>query len=599
MKFRGFLTLTLLLCTATIALAQGQIHKTPKTPVTGPPVPLPKVDPATLPMERGSLADSMVIATVEQRRITVRNFLDSFYATYMEFRPAPDSAGKVKFLRTMTDKEVLALVAARVNRPLEFEDRLKLRENDQRVLANILFQRMVVDSIHITEADIRRVYAQYQYQIHARHVLFTDRATAERVRKDMIAGKISFADAVKRYSIADDKAQGGDMGWAYRLTMDPELAEQIYELKPGETSPVIWDLKGYHVVQIIERKPVEAPAYNAVARAIEGSINQHQINKRGEGYQRQGREMIGMTYDTTNIRYVASKFDATQKMTNDAGGPSIEINTALPVLSPSDTGLVVARYNGGVYTVGRFMHTYTDLSPMLRPSINDFDAFRAQLDAQVLEPQMAEIARRRGLDKDPLAVELIHKKLEEIRVTHLFQDSIDSRAIPTSAERRKYYDDHKREFVTYERVRYAQFVRPDKAGAEAVQARIRAGEPAEKIVEADSLTGSVNSAIREINSSEHGSPNYKVLLEELKPGKMALDGPDKQGQYQVLYVLDHIPSRDLPYDEVENIVDESVQNLKSEQALKDFVARYRKQYRIVERLELLPFIVMQDPLDRR
>jgi hypothetical protein len=277
----------------------------------------------------------------------------------------------------------------------------------------------------------------------------------------------------------------------------------------------------------------------------------------------------------------------------------IEINDAVPTFTPAETSLVLARYKGGVYSLGRFVHSYTELSPVTRPSVNDFEAFRSQLDAQILEPQMAEIARQRGLDKDPMAVEFIANKLEEIQVGHLFADSIESRVSVTSADRRKYYTDHQREYVSFAIVRYAKFVRPNKASADSVVAKLQAGVRAEDLVRADSLLGNFNSVIEVRNSGDHGTEYYKVLFEELKVGQLAIDGPDKKGQYQVLQILEHEPSRQMPYEEVEAIVDESVQNQKAEQALKDFIARHRRDYRIRERFELLPYVLMSDPLDRR
>ena len=53
--------------------------------------------------------------------------------------------------------------------------------------------------------------------------------------------------------------------------------------------------------------------------------------------------------------------------------------------------------------------------------------------------------------------------------------------------------------------------------------------------------------------------------------------------------------RQLPYEEVQHYVDESVRNIRAEKMLDDFLARHRKSHRIESRPELLMRIRLVDP----
>ena len=79
-------------------------------------------------VDRGQfLPDTAVLARVNDRVTRVGAFIDAYFSSYAEDRPKSDSAGRVEFLNSIVNKEVLGLTALAINRPLGFEDRAKLR----------------------------------------------------------------------------------------------------------------------------------------------------------------------------------------------------------------------------------------------------------------------------------------------------------------------------------------------------------------------------------------------------------------------------------------------------------------------------------------
>jgi len=232
---------------------------------------------------------------------------------------------------------------------------------------------------------------------------------------------------------------------------------------------------------------------------------------------------------------------------------------------------------------------------MLRPPMDTPAALKDQVNALILEPTMIQLAHDRGIDKDPEAVALISKKREQLLVEHLYQDSIQAHVRVTPQMRRKYYEDHKPGFFTYPKVRFAAIGTHSRAGADSLKARLAKGEKAEAILLADSLAGIRRGSIQERYQNEHG-PYQKVLFEELRPGQTTVDGPDKTGDYIVLQLLAFDPGHQLKYEEVERMVDESVQNVVADQMFKAFVARHRKQYRVESHPELVMRIRIQNPL---
>jgi hypothetical protein len=542
------------------------------------------------------LPDTATLARVEDRIIRVRDFVEAYFNSYGEDRPAPDEAGRVQFLNTMINKNVLEITAVAANRPLGFEDRAVMREHTERVLSDVLFQRAVVDSSPVTEDEIQTVYHQYAYQTRMRHILLRDRAAAERVRADLLAKRIGWSDAVRRHSVAADRDRDGDMGWANRIQYDPVLAAQVYKLEPGEISPVIHDRDGYHVMQCAERRPVQAPALDALRDVIRNQVRSYKVSVRGTALQDGLAREIGLVIDSANVAWAASHFPTGDVVSHQGSETIIDMSAAEPQIGAEDTSRVLARHRHGQLSLGRFLAVYTSINPISRPPASDFEALAGLVTSTVLEPYVAEIAVKRGLDRDSAAVSLIRRRLEQIRVEHMYQDSVQSKVWVRPADRRKYYEQHKTEFVTIPRVSYAAFWRQTRAGADSVAARLGAGEKAEAILRADSAAGFSGGSIRELSASDHGAPFYKLLFEELRPGKVAVDGPTRDSGYVAIQLITYDRSRQLAFDEVVANIDESLQNIQAEKLLKALIARHRARLSIEAHPELLGRVRLVDPL---
>ena len=118
------------------------------------------------------------------------------------------------------------------------------------------------------------------------------------------------------------------------------------------------------------------------------------------------------------------------------------------------------------------------------------------------------------------------------------------------------------------------------AGADSVIRDLKAGRPAEAILAADSAGGRPRAgAIHDLREDQHG-PFRKVVYEELKPGGITTLAPDKDGNVIVLQLISVTPSRQLSYEEAQNIADENLRNQKSEAELQRLLARLSRRFQI-------------------
>jgi hypothetical protein len=545
------------------------------------------------------LPDTTFLASVEDRTITVGQFREAFFNSYAETRPRTNLEGRREFLESMINKEVLALTARAIDRPLDFEDRATMREHTERTLSNVTFQRLVADSAEVPPEMLGKAYDQHERMRRLQHIQFAmhDSALARRVRADLVAKRIGWDEAVRRYSkAAGDSGPGGLWGWTRRERVTPDIGFPVWDLAVGEISMPLRDVEGVHLIRATHEQRVRMPPYNMSAGVLAGQLQPWVTGHRVEALRAQVRRRMGMQYDTTQIVWASSLFGETAGMSRtETGETLINPHGHLPEFAPADTGRVLARWNGGQFTLGGFLARFNAVPPLQRQNVNNFDDFRGAIDTFVMDPVMAEIARERGLENDPLTKRLIDRRLEQIRVEHLFEDSVQSRIVVTPKMRRDFYEKHLLQYHSWRNVTFAAILRFTRAGADSVVARLAAGESAASILAADSLNG-VFGSIRQIREDEQGTPYYKVLFEELKQGESRVIGPDKQGDYLVLHSIHYDQGRQLSFEEVQSLVDESVQNITAEKLLHDLIARHRPKYRVVARTDLLERVKMADPL---
>jgi hypothetical protein len=542
------------------------------------------------------LPDSAMLATVNEYQVTARKFIVSYFNAYAPDRPGQDSLGRVSFLQTMVDKEVLGRTARAAGYQLTYEERLVMREHTERVMASTLYQRAVADSAQPTEAEIRRAYEQYKYEVHLRHILFADKATAERARIELVSGRTPWTVAVKKYTRATaDRGPDGDLGWVARINLSYPLALGIYDLKPREISAVIEDEDGPQLVQCVERREVTPLSYGSVRNTIADQVREYRTSELAHRIQNQLAAQIGFVVDSANVAWACKFFPQPMQSVQDPHGTNITIDASVPEFASTDTSRVLARWNGGQISIGGYMQAMSDVPPILRPNSSTPEALAMQVANVVLEPYQARTAVQRGYDKDPVAVAQIESRREQILVERMYEDSVTSHVTVTPAERRRYYDQKRAGFVTYDSRRFATIVRRSQAGADSVVAELRAGRAAQSVIAADSARGLQSGAIRDMLESEHGSPFRKLVFEELKIGQVTTTGPDRVGSFVVVQLISETPPRQLSFEESQGMADENLRNMKSEAELQKLLGRLRRRFKIVQHPELVMKIRLVDP----
>ncbi|NLY78498.1 MAG: foldase [Lysinibacillus sp.] len=128
----------------------------------------------------------------------------------------------------------------------------QLKEN---VRFSLLYEKAENDLV--TDEEIEKYYNQGKYELHARHILVEDEATAKEVLNRLNKGE-DFVALAKEYSKDTSNAeQGGDLGWFSVGTMVTEFNDAAYELEVNEISEPVETDFGYHIIELLDKREVE------------------------------------------------------------------------------------------------------------------------------------------------------------------------------------------------------------------------------------------------------------------------------------------------------------------------------------------------------
>jgi peptidyl-prolyl cis-trans isomerase C len=133
-----------------------------------------------------------------------------------------------------------------------------------------------------TEQELR---AEYETQVgslakqeyHAKHILVATEPFAQKVVERLQKGE-KFEDVAKHESMDSSKDNGGDLGWFTPDKMVKPFSDAVLALKPGEyTHKPIQTQYGWHVIELVETRDLQPPAYDNVRQRLEQVVQAKKV----------------------------------------------------------------------------------------------------------------------------------------------------------------------------------------------------------------------------------------------------------------------------------------------------------------------------------
>jgi peptidyl-prolyl cis-trans isomerase C len=155
----------------------------------------------------------------------------------------------------------------------------------QSILANAYVQDFI-KSNPVSDESLKAEYERIKgtitgTQYKARHILVEKEAEARDIIARLKKDPGSFAKlAAEKSKDPGSKANGGDLGWFDPRGMVPEFGAAVSKLEKGKiTDAPVKTQFGYHVIQLEDSKPVEAPPFDAVKPELAQQLGQQNLKK--------------------------------------------------------------------------------------------------------------------------------------------------------------------------------------------------------------------------------------------------------------------------------------------------------------------------------
>jgi peptidyl-prolyl cis-trans isomerase C len=195
-------------------------------------------------------------------------------------RQMPPDQLMPRVLDQLVDTRVLAIEARKTGVDKDPAVQRTLRDVQERTLVSAMLERdvgpLVTDAAVKARFD-KDVGSQPAIQeVHARHILVDDEATAKKIIAELKKGG-DFAALSKQYSKdAAAVEQGGDLGYFKATDMVPEFSSAAFALKDKEVSPVpIHTQFGWHVIQTLDHRAGQPPTFDQA----KDQLRQQMINE--------------------------------------------------------------------------------------------------------------------------------------------------------------------------------------------------------------------------------------------------------------------------------------------------------------------------------
>jgi foldase protein PrsA len=139
-------------------------------------------------------------------------------------------------------------------------------------------EKAAMKGVTATEKEIKDYYDNYQPEIKVRHILVSDEATANEVKKKLDGGA-KFEDVAKEYSTDKASAQnGGDLGTINNTNkeqFDKDFIKAAYALKVNEISAPVKSSFGYHIIEVTGKK--EKKTFDEMKKEIEYQVKSSKL----------------------------------------------------------------------------------------------------------------------------------------------------------------------------------------------------------------------------------------------------------------------------------------------------------------------------------
>lgn len=235
------------------------------------------------PAQSAAPADP-VVATVNGQPIHLSDLKQAVAGLPQAAQAMPPQQLYPLLLTQMIDGKALVIEAQKEGMEKNPAVQSEIQAAKERVLEAAMLHKAI--GADITEAALKARYEKEiagkpgAEEVHARHILVPEKATAEKIIAQLDKGA-SFSALAKKYSKDPGSAQdGGDLGWFKKSEMVPAFSDAAFALKVGQiTQKPVHTQFGWHVIQVLGRRKAPPQTFAQAEPALRQQVIKEGVEK--------------------------------------------------------------------------------------------------------------------------------------------------------------------------------------------------------------------------------------------------------------------------------------------------------------------------------
>ena len=480
-----------------------------------------------------------------------------------EVKDRPFSKLYAALLRRLIDTHILNKAAAGLGLDKDAGILEQMNKNAETMLQKLFIEGEVTklltdDELKKNFEELKAKLPKDEMEVQLKHILVKSKEDAEAIVKELEKDPSKFEDTAKQKSIdPQTKANGGSLGYVRKADLPEAFAKVVFEAKAGAVLPQAIDMgpNGFSVVLVGEKRPVEAPKFEAVkAELSKALMSKYAVEVISKIKKQAGVEVTGL-----DGKPIVEKTPEQMKEDAEKGVKKPEVD-----LSKLDETMVIAKFKDGhTVTLKDVKEAVKTLPPQLKAA--PFGEIFEPLALRLVDMKLIlDAAKASGLEKDKATV----KKLEDVRSATLHKAFLDKKVVELVNDamlKTKYQELMKLLPKNQMEVRLRHIMVKTKQEAEEVIKEIKSGKGFDDLVKAKSIDdktkekkGEIGYVKRDELPADFANVVFSAAKATLVPNPISLG---KLG-WSVVRVEDKRPIEPPKYDEVKGELQKIVEQEK-------------------------------------
>jgi len=218
-------------------------------------------------VESGIEVKDEVLAEINTEKILIKDFKDLM--KILSIKKFSDYENKSKFLNNLISYRLVVQDAKKkkIEQSSEFQIKLKLLRDE--LLISEIQDKIIDEAKKVSDSELYNYYLKNINKFttprlyHLLHIKVRTKKEIDEIIEKLKNGE-EFEKVAEKYSIAESKKRGGDIGFVDIEKLEPVFENAILLLKENEVSPVIYNNNEYNIFKLIEIRKEQVISYEQV-----------------------------------------------------------------------------------------------------------------------------------------------------------------------------------------------------------------------------------------------------------------------------------------------------------------------------------------------